>query len=106
MGTHPQGASNECPQHMFFVENKKKINTFWLKKTPYQELCKGMILKIIFCYFCPKMYLMDTQWSKFNEGIQVRNHKRCFGAKLKKLPVIVIKIDKTAWICFVLISKH
>ena len=33
-----QGASNEYPQHMFLSRNKKTIETFWLKKVPYQEL--------------------------------------------------------------------
>ena len=31
-------ASNEYPQHMFLSRNKKNIDTFWLKKVPYQEL--------------------------------------------------------------------
>ena len=34
-----RGASNEYPQHMFSLRNKKIINTFWRKKVPYQELC-------------------------------------------------------------------
>ena len=39
-----RGASNEYPQPMFFVvvflrRSKKNINLFWLKKTPYLELC-------------------------------------------------------------------
>ena len=34
-----RGASNEYPQHMFSSRNKKTIATFWLEKTPYQELC-------------------------------------------------------------------
>ena len=34
-----RGASNEYPQHMFSSRNKKNIDTFWLKKAPYQELC-------------------------------------------------------------------
>ena len=33
------GTSNEYPQHMFSLRNKKNIDTFWLKKAPYQELC-------------------------------------------------------------------
>ena len=33
-----RGASNEYPQHMFSLGNKKNIDTFWLKKAPYQEL--------------------------------------------------------------------
>ena len=33
------GASNEYPQHMSLLRNKKNIDTFWLNKTPYQELC-------------------------------------------------------------------
>ena len=32
------GASNEYPQHMYSSRNKKNIDTFWLKKAPYQEL--------------------------------------------------------------------
>ena len=32
------GASNEYPQHKFSSRNKKNIDTFWLKKAPYQEL--------------------------------------------------------------------
>ena len=34
-----RGTSNEYPQHMFSSRNKKNIDTFWLKKAPYQELC-------------------------------------------------------------------
>ena len=34
-----RGASNEFPQHMFLSRNKKNIDTFWLKKVSYQELC-------------------------------------------------------------------
>ena len=34
------GASNEYPQHMFSSGNMKNIDTFWLKKAPYQELWK------------------------------------------------------------------
>ena len=34
-----QCASNEYPQHMFSLRNKKNIDTFWWKKAPYQELC-------------------------------------------------------------------
>ena len=33
-----RGTSNEYPQHMFSSRNKKNIDTFWLKKAPYQEL--------------------------------------------------------------------
>ena len=33
-----RGASNEYPQHMFLSQNKKNIETSWLKKAPYQEL--------------------------------------------------------------------
>ena len=33
-----RGASNEYPQHMFSLRNKKNIDTFLLKKVPYQEL--------------------------------------------------------------------
>ena len=32
------GASNEYPQHMFLMRNKKNIDIL-LKKAPYQELC-------------------------------------------------------------------
>ena len=37
-----QGASNEYPQHMYLLRNKKNINNFWLKKKkkePYLDLC-------------------------------------------------------------------
>ena len=34
-----RGASNEYPQHMFLLRNKKIVDTCWLKKAPYQELC-------------------------------------------------------------------
>ena len=34
-----RGASNEYLQHTFLLRNKKNIDTFWLKKAPYQELC-------------------------------------------------------------------
>ena len=33
------GASNEYPQYMFLSRIKKNIDTFLLKKAPYQELC-------------------------------------------------------------------
>ena len=33
-----RGTSKEYPQHMFSSRNKKNIDTFWLKKVPYQEL--------------------------------------------------------------------
>ena len=33
-----RGASNEYPQYMFSWRNKKKINSFGLKKASYQEL--------------------------------------------------------------------
>ena len=45
------GASNEYPQHIFLSRNKKNIDTFWLKKAPYQELW-GKYLP----YFFMKMY--------------------------------------------------
>ena len=35
-----RGASNEYPQHMISSRNKKNIDTFWVKKAPYQDLCK------------------------------------------------------------------
>ena len=34
----PWGTSNEYPQHMFLLRNKKTKDIFWLKKAPYQEL--------------------------------------------------------------------
>ena len=46
------GASNEYPQHMFSSKNKKNIDTFLLKKAPYQEL-----------WTCP---LMQTEMSVKN----------------------------------------
>ena len=33
-----RGASNEYPQRMFSLRNKKNIDIFWLKKVPYPEL--------------------------------------------------------------------
>ena len=33
-----RGASNEYPQNMFLLRNKRTKDTFWLKKAPYQEL--------------------------------------------------------------------
>ena len=33
-----RGASNEYPQHMFVLGNKKNTDTFWMEKAPYQEL--------------------------------------------------------------------
>ena len=34
-----QGTSNEYPQHIFSLRNKKNIESFWLKKkVPYHEL--------------------------------------------------------------------
>ena len=35
-----QGASNEYPQHMFLLRNKKDISIFRMKKAPYLLLCK------------------------------------------------------------------
>ena len=43
-----RGASNGYPQHMFSLRSKK-IQTFWLKKAPYQELCRwqtGLVLAV------------------------------------------------------------
>ena len=37
IGLDKRGASSECLQHMFLSRNKN-IDTFWLKKAPYQEL--------------------------------------------------------------------
>ena len=34
-----QGTSNEYPQHMFLLRNKKDISIFWMKKAPYLLLC-------------------------------------------------------------------
>ena len=34
-----QGASNEYPQHMFLLRNKKDISIFRMKKLPYLLLC-------------------------------------------------------------------
>ena len=39
-----RGASNEYPQHMFLLRNKKDISIFWMKKAPYLLLCSGLIL--------------------------------------------------------------
>ena len=33
-----RGASNEYPQHMFLLRNKKDISIFWMKKAPYLVL--------------------------------------------------------------------
>ena len=30
-----RGASNEYPQHMFSLRNKKEISIFWMKKASY-----------------------------------------------------------------------
>ena len=38
-----RGASNEYPQHMFLLRNKKAISIFWMKKAPYLLLCSGLI---------------------------------------------------------------
>ena len=35
-----RGASNEYPQHMFLLRNKKDISIFQMKKAPYLFLCK------------------------------------------------------------------
>ena len=40
------GASNEYPQHMFLLRNKKNTDIFWLEKTPYQELCSSALIGI------------------------------------------------------------
>ena len=34
-----RGASNEYPQHMFLLRNKKDISIFRMKKAPYLLLC-------------------------------------------------------------------
>ena len=34
-----RGTSNEYPQHMFLLRNKKNISSFRMKKVPYQLLC-------------------------------------------------------------------
>ena len=34
-----RGASNEYPQHMILLWNKKDISIFWMKKVPYLLLC-------------------------------------------------------------------
>ena len=34
-----QGASNEYPQHMLSLRNKKDISSFPMKKVPYLLLC-------------------------------------------------------------------
>ena len=39
MSTH-NISSNEYPQNMFLLRNKKNISTFRLKKAPYIELIK------------------------------------------------------------------
>ena len=43
-----RGTSNEYPQHTFSSRNKKNINTFWLKKAPYQELCHTKLYRAHF----------------------------------------------------------
>ena len=35
-----RGASNEYPQHMFLLRNKKDISIFWMKEVPYLLLCE------------------------------------------------------------------
>ena len=37
-----RGASNEYPQHVL-SRYKKNIDTLWLKKVPYQELCLQVV---------------------------------------------------------------
>ena len=41
------GASNEYPQHMFLLSNKKDISIFRMKKVPYLLLCfrKGLLYR-------------------------------------------------------------
>ena len=41
-----RGTFNEYPQHMFSSRNKKNIDTFWLKKAPYQELWLGYCINL------------------------------------------------------------
>ena len=43
-----QGASKEYPQYMFSCRNKKNIDTFWMKKVPYLELCSILVKQFIY----------------------------------------------------------
>ena len=36
-----RGASNEYPQYMFLLRNKKDISIFWMKNAPYLLLWKS-----------------------------------------------------------------
>ena len=51
-----RGASNEYPQHMFLLRNKKDISIFRMKKAPYLLLCiffTNNYCSIIFFLFSP-----------------------------------------------------
>ena len=39
-----RGASNEYPQHMFSLSNKKNIDIFWLKKSPLSRAMVYLLL--------------------------------------------------------------
>ena len=43
----PRGASNEYPQHMFLLRNKKDISIFRMKKAPYLLLCESSSKQMI-----------------------------------------------------------
>ena len=54
------GASNEYPQHMFLLRNKKNISTFLLKKMHYLEIWDLFKIQYSFSYFMShnkKIYL-------------------------------------------------
>ena len=46
-------------QHKHMLRNKKNVNTFWLEKVPYQELCScksyqlyPVVLSVFFTFLC------------------------------------------------------
>ena len=48
-----RGASNEYPQHMYSLRNKKDISIFRMKKVPYLFLCALFVIKYLNLYQQP-----------------------------------------------------
>ena len=53
---------------MFSLRNKKNIDTFWLKKVPYQELCAHVQADLGLC--CCHMY-QDPQFASQDSDSQI-----------------------------------
>ena len=81
-----RGASNEYPQHMFLLRNKKDISIFRMKKVPYLLLwCyHGM------SYFSMKAYVVGIHKKRFAEALLMSNHNQNvhFYVEIKKYQYI------------------